>query len=91
MKVTVHLLAQLRKAAGTERMEIEMSADTTLAELLVELCRITPALRPFLLDAGDRPPPSILVFLGEEQVRRLEVQKLREGDVVTLLTPMAGG
>jgi len=42
------------------------------------------------LDACGGVQPAILLFVGDEQVGP-ETVPLRDGDVVTVLTPMAGG
>ena len=90
MQVTVHYLAQLRRAAGcaSERLEVEL--DVTVCDLFHQLAEIHgDGLRTLLLDENCRPHPSLLVFVGEQPAEYSGV--LREGDEITILTPMAGG
>ena len=49
------------------------------------------ALRPLLLRADGSPRPSLLVVVGDEQVRVDDPRPLKAGDVVTVMTPIAGG
>ena len=57
----------------------------------------TPSLLPLgemrrlLLGSAGEPHDSLLLFVGEEQVRWETPRELRDGDVVTVLAPMAGG
>lgn len=92
MHITVHYLAQLRKAAGAESERIDVAAPCTLATLLASLAeRHDEAFRTLLLDRHGKLQPTLLVFVGEAQARPMEEHGLQDGDVVTILTPMAGG
>jgi molybdopterin converting factor small subunit len=92
MRITVHYLAQLKKAAGAGSEDIVVDAGCTVAALLTQLAqRHGQTIRALLTDERGKPQPSLLVFVGDDQVRTLEGRGLNEGDVVTLLTPMAGG
>ena len=90
MHVTVHYLAQLRRAAGCASERLAVEAGATLADLLARLGeqRGDP-FRGLLLDEQSRIQKSLLVFVGEEHADAS--RPLRDGDCVTILTPMAGG
>ena len=89
MKVAVRYMAQLRQAAGVTTEVVE--AATTLADLLGVLAdRRGAALRRLLLRDDGPPQPTLLVFVGDEQAN-VAGTTLREGDEVTLLSPIAGG
>ena len=92
MKVAVRYVAQLRRAAGVAGEEVALEAPCRAHELVARLARgHGPPLHDLLLDAQGRVQPTILVFVGDEQVRAAQDVTLRDGDVVTLLSPVAGG
>jgi molybdopterin converting factor small subunit len=90
MRITVHYVAQLKRAAGTAREPVELEGGCTLTRLIRLLASARgEAFRGLTVDGRGEPQPSLLVFVGEEQVR--SDRPLCDGDQVTLLTPMAGG
>ncbi len=92
MKVTVHYMAQIRRAAGIASETVAMENGCNLADFLGQLAaRHEPAFRNIVLDGTDKAHRSLLIFIGEEQVPADAIRMLTEGDVITLLTPMAGG
>ncbi|HXG10388.1 MAG TPA: MoaD/ThiS family protein [Gemmataceae bacterium] len=92
MKVAVRYLAQLRQAAGCTEEEINLDGPCLLQDLLRQLAdRHGEHFRRLLLASADALQPSILLFVGEDQVRWDTPVKLRDGDVITVLSPMAGG
>lgn len=91
MNVAVRYMAQLRQAAGAAAERVELDRPCTAAELLKRLAeRHGRPFRDLVLDAAGDPHPAVLLFVGDEQVRA-ETTALRDGDVLTVLTPMAGG
>ena len=91
MKVSVRYVGQLRQAAGVASEAVEPDPPCTVADLLRRLAdRHGEIFRDFVLDAGGEVRRPLLLFVGDEQVRPEETA-LRDGDVVTVLTPMAGG
>ena len=92
MKVAVRYMAQLKDAAGVASDELELGASCAVAEVLRLVAdRHGGALRRLLLTADGRPQATILVFHGDAQVSGEQVLRLRDGDVLTVLAPMAGG
>jgi molybdopterin converting factor small subunit len=90
MQVTVHYLAQLKRAAGCSAEVVLAPDEATLRELIRMLAeRHGHALGPLLLDESDQPSHSLLFFVGEEHAEL--TRRLRDGDAVTILTPMSGG
>ena len=90
MHVTVHYFAQLRRAAGCTVESVDVAPGCTIAALLGRLGALHGnAVRTLLVGADGTPHPSLLVFVGEQPAEL--PQPLREGDQVTILTPMAGG
>jgi molybdopterin synthase sulfur carrier subunit len=83
VKIAVRYMAQLRRAAGTAIEQVELDAPCSAADLLKRLAEQHGLPFRALL-------PMVLLFVGDEQVGP-ETAPLRDGDVVTVLTPMAGG
>ena len=85
MKVTVRYLAQVKRATGVAAEEVELPDTCLLRDLLAHLAeRHGEPLRQLL-------GPALLIFVGDEQVTSGEAVALKDGDVVTVLAPMAGG
>ena len=90
MQVTVHYFAQLKRAAGVASETVVVEPDATLAQLVQRLAQQHgDAFRALVLDAAGQPQRTLLYAVGDEQADLDRV--LREGDVVTILAPMAGG
>jgi len=90
MTVTVRYFGQAQRAAGVAVEEVS-AADGCTAEALLRLLaeRHGEALRRLIVTDAGRARPSTLLFVGAAQVEA--TAPLRDGDAVTLLTPMAGG
>jgi molybdopterin converting factor small subunit len=91
MKVEVCYQAQVRHAAGRASAWVELDRPCTVGELVARLAGECPPLRGLLLDGAGGVQPALLVFVGDEQVDAGGGRLLRDGDVITLLAPMAGG
>ena len=92
MEITVHYLAQLKRAAGVATENVTVEDGCSLSQVLKGLAdRHGPAFRAGLLDEHGQPLPALLFFLGAEQVRPDSARPLCEGDEVTILSPMSGG
>lgn len=92
MKVTIHYMAQLKQAAGTASEQLELDGPCKVAELVRRLAdRHGDLLRRLLLDPTGLPLPTNLFFLGDSQIQPSESVHLKDGDVLTVLSPIAGG
>jgi len=92
MRVAVQYLAQVRQAAGCASEAVELDGGCSAGELVRWLAEQHGGpLRRLLLGPAGAPHDSLLVFVGEEQVRFPAQRELHEGEVVTVLAPMAGG
>lgn len=92
MKVTVNYLAQLKQAAGISSESVELNAPCSVQELVTRLTeKHGEPLRSFLLDPTGSLRTSILLIIGETQVHWETPVQIKEGDVVTFLSPLAGG
>ncbi len=92
MNVTVEYAAQLKRAAGIASETIEIDVPCTLQDLISNLAnKHDDSLRNLLFDSDGNLQRSILVFVGDHQVRWDEQLELKDSDVVTLLPPISGG
>lgn len=91
MRVRVTLAAQARDAAGTGELSVALGADRSVRGLLGALAASCAPLRPFLLKGDGAPHPAVLVVVGDEQVPVDDPRELRDGEAVTVMTPIAGG
>lgn len=83
MHVTVKLFASLRELAGSSDLDEEFEGDSvTVAEFRERFAERVPALKPQL--------ESVAIAVNEEYTRRGDAA-IRDGDVVALIPPIAGG
>jgi molybdopterin synthase sulfur carrier subunit len=81
VKVTVQLFARARDLAGTERVELEFPALSSVADLKQSLAARFPAVAPLI--------PMLLVALGTEYA---DDKTLLKPDVeVACFPPVSGG
>ena len=92
MKVTVKYAAQARVATGLSSEVVELDEPTTIHDLVIRLARQHgTAFRRLALDANGCPHPSLLVAIGDDQVRASDHRKVAAGEIITIITPIAGG
>jgi len=92
MNVTVEYTAQLKRAAGCATESVELDGDFTLDNLVSQIAqRHGDAVSSILLHEEGGVHPSILVFVGNEQVRPNDDSHLKDGDVVSFVSPISGG
>jgi len=91
MKIAVRYMAQLKMAAGLSAEVIELPAPTPVSQVLAVIVERHANLRPLLLTAQGHVQPTLLLFLGDEQITAEQEVPRRDGEVLTILTPMAGG
>ncbi len=93
MPVTVEYAAQIKRVAGVAHDIIELAEPCTVAEIARRVAaNHGDQLADILLDDNQQPRPSILVFLGENQVHWDDDKTLvQDGQTVTLLSPVSGG
>lgn len=90
MNVEVTYRAQLKRALGRASERVTLAPDATLRDLLVLVATgAEPGAQTLLLDETRHMRRSLLAFVGPEQAD--DTRRLRDGDHITLLAPMAGG
>lgn len=91
MKIQVEYVAQIKEAAGVSGEAVSLAAGASVLELLQAVAKAHERLGGLLLDPTGAVRPSALVFIGDEQYDAAEPRPLRDGDTVTLMSPLAGG
>jgi molybdopterin converting factor small subunit len=92
VRIVVRYLGQAATAAGRNVEEVQAPPGADARDLLVRLAAERgEALRGLLLAADGGLRPSMLFFVGDEQLPPGRPWPLRDGDTLTVLAPMAGG
>ena len=92
MNIKVSFFAQLGQAAGTRQRQLEVDDGRTVQDVVRALAaEYGGAFRELVLAGDDRLQPTVLVFVGEEQVDWGTAAPLSDGDEILLVTPIAGG
>ncbi len=91
MKITVQYAAQARNVTGTATESLELPELSSVREVLLRVVQRHAGLRGFMLTREGNPHPSLLLFVGEEQVQADEKRSMQAGEVLCILPPMAGG
>ena len=77
----VLLFSILKERVGSREISIDVSQETTVRELLSDICEESPAIAEFL--------PAIRVAVNQAYVPSDAI--VRPGDEVALITPVSGG
>jgi molybdopterin converting factor small subunit len=92
MQITVEYAAQIKRAAGQAGETFECDSPCTVEDLLHCVAdRHGEPLSNLLFDSNRRLHPSILLFVGDSQIRWDEPRQLQDRDVLTILSPISGG
>jgi molybdopterin converting factor small subunit len=91
MRIGIRYMAQIKMAAGVAIEVLDLPGPTLVGQVLAALAERHAGIRPLLLTDQGRVQPTLLLFLGDEQITADQEAPRRDGDVLTILTPMAGG
>lgn len=92
MTIQVEYHAQIRQITGKSSEELQLPVNATVQQAIRALWQqYGEGLRAFLSTADGELRPSIVVILGEKQIRWSDPTPLRDGDSLLLLSPIAGG
>ena len=89
MEITLKYSAQIKQAAGTAYETLSVKGPCTASEILKQVAASHEALQSMLYESKETIRPSLLLFVGEDQVTGEHM--LEDGDVLTLMSPIAGG
>jgi MoaD family protein len=92
MRITIEYWNQVKEATGTAGETLELAEASGTGELLRQLAeRYGNPLHDLIVGADGDLRPSTIVSLNGELARARVQRPLHDGDVVTLLLPVAGG
>ena len=92
MQITVEYTAQLKRAAGTGREEFEFADATTVSAAIKEIAsQREDSLAGLLLTSSGGVQPSLLLFVGDQQIGATADPVLSDGQTLTIMTPISGG
>ncbi|MEO8440815.1 MAG: MoaD/ThiS family protein [Spartobacteria bacterium] len=81
MQITVQFFSQLKEIVGADEIPLELAAEATVADLLVQLYRAYPGLKKW--------DGNILIGAGVEFVARDHL--IRPDDRIAIMPPVQGG
>ncbi len=92
MRITVEYAAQIKRAAGRASETFEWETSCTVQDVLHRIVeRHGEPLGALLFDGQGQLHPSILLFVGDSQIRWEAACELQDRDVLTILSPISGG
>ena len=92
MTLLLEYHAQIRQITGKSTESLELPPNATLRQAIDALFQqYGDDLRTFLATPDGELRPSIVLILGDRQVRWTDPAALKDGDHLLLLSPIAGG
>jgi|GEM_PF-2298480 len=93
IKTQVRLLGDLREAMGKEKLEIELSSNLSLKELIEDKLLRYEKLEEHLIDpATKKIRTDIIILVNERSIESsIESEIVKDGDIITLAPVVAGG
>jgi molybdopterin converting factor small subunit len=94
MNIKVRFEAQLRQAAGTDIVDIALDELNSIANVFSVISeQFGKDVSSRLLNQDGTPQRSLLVFVNDQPVAydSFNVGSLCDGDVISILPPIAGG
>ena len=90
MRVTIHYLTQIKRAAGCGSESVDAADAISLRDFLCALAKRHDAtFSGLLLDDAGEPRKSLLFFVADEHAELS--RPVSDGDTITILAPMSGG
>jgi MoaD family protein len=93
IKAQVRLIGDLREAMGKEKLEIELSSNLSLKELIEDKLLRYEELKDHLIDPTTKKiRTDIIILINERSVEgSIESEIVKDGDIITLAPVVAGG
>ena len=89
MSIEIKLWGQVRILCGQEKLQVDHSGDL---EALLQLIAVDQtAIAPFIVNDDGSANQSTLIFINGTQCDRQNSPLLKDGDQVTIMSPIAGG
>ncbi|MEM3437116.1 MAG: MoaD/ThiS family protein [Nitrososphaerales archaeon] len=93
MRIYVRLLGDLREIMGKEKLEIELSDNLSLKELIENKLLRYEGLKDYLIDpTTKRIRTDIIILLNERSIESsFESVMVKDGDIITFAPVIVGG
>jgi len=93
VKIYVRLLGDLREALGKERLEIELPRNSSLKDLIENNLLKYEGLTDHIIDPMTKKIRSDLIILINDRSIEgfVESERVKDGDIITLASVVAGG
>lgn len=93
MRISMTYFAQIRRAAGGDTETLELPAGATVADALSAAAAAghSADFRALTLAPDGAPHANLIVLVNDQPAARGRPAHLREGDRVSLFSPVAGG
>jgi MoaD family protein len=92
MNITFNYFAQVRQAAGVDMENVILPEGMDVAVAIVDAARRHgDVFRSLVLDLDNQTRPSLIVLLNGVPVSKGASSPLKDGDVVSLMSAVAGG
>jgi molybdopterin synthase sulfur carrier subunit len=94
MKVEIRLFANLRELAGQKSVQEELSEGTTVEDAVKKLAeRMGKEFQSKVLDEAGHVRRIFSVLVNGQMIANLDgpLTKLKDGDVIAIFPPVAGG
>jgi MoaD family protein len=94
MKVEIRLFADLRELAGQKSVQEELPGGATVEDAIKKLAgRLGKEFQGKVLDEAGHVRKIFSVLVNEQMITNLDgpLTKLKDGDVVAIFPPVAGG
>jgi len=89
--VTLRLFGPLRNALGFREISLAWAEGTVREALLSFVEQHSAPVRSFLFDGHGNLWKSLIVLVNDEPVADLQTTRVRAGDTISILLPLAGG
>lgn len=89
--ITLRLFGPLRNALGCKEIGLSWAEGTVREALLSFVERSGASARHLLFDRGGNLWKSLIVLVNDEPVTDLQTTRVRAGDTISVLLPLAGG
>jgi len=90
-EITLRLFGPLRTSIGQREVRLSCVDGTIMDALSAFVAEQGEAARPFVFDEQGNQRRSVILLLNGEPVADARTARLRPGDMLDLLLPLAGG
>jgi molybdopterin converting factor small subunit len=91
MKISFQLWGQLKQAAGTGKVDIEIEDNSTIEQIVYKLIESQGDEIKKLLIKDDKISPTMLFFINDQQIDTESNVALSENTEISIMSPIAGG